>query len=64
MENLKFDLLCTFAVVCGGFTLLSIEQAIHLDCNGLLILAGITLLITWMFIYQASLESRNKNKNK
>jgi hypothetical protein len=53
-----------FAVVCGGFTLLSIEQAIHLDCNGLLILAGITLLITWMFIYQASLESRNRNKNK
>jgi hypothetical protein len=64
MKNLKFDLLCTLAVVCGAFSLLSIEQAIHLDCNGLLILAGLTALIMWMFIYQASLESRNQNKNK
>lgn len=64
MKNLKFDLLCMFAVVCGMFSILSIEQAIHLECNGLLILAGLTSLVMWMFIYQASLESRNQNKNK
>ena len=63
MKNLKFDLLCMFAVVCGMCSILSIEQAIHLECNGLFIFAGLTFLVMWMFIYQASLESRNQKKN-
>ena len=63
MKNLKFDLLCMFAVVCGMCSILSIEQAIHLECNGLFIFAGLTSLVMWMFIYQASLESRNQKKN-
>ena len=63
MKNLKFDLLCMFAVVCGMCSILSIEQAIHLGCNGLFIFAGLTSLVMWMFIYQASLESRNQKKN-
>ena len=64
MKNLKFDLLCMFAVVCGAFSLLSIEQAIHLDCNGLLIVAGLTTLIMWGCIFEASQQSRNQNKNQ
>ena len=62
MKNLKFDLLCTFAVLCGLFTILSVQQAIELECNGLLILAGLTTLVMWLFIYEASQESRNQHK--
>lgn len=53
-----------FAVVCGMFSILSIEQAIHLECNGLFILSILSTSVMWMFIYQASQQSRNQNKNK
>jgi len=64
MKHLKFDLLCTFAVLCGLFTILSVQQAIELECNGLLILAGLTTLVMWLCIYEASEESRNQHKNQ
>lgn len=51
-----------FAVVCGMCSILSIEQAIHLECNGLFILAGLIALVMWGCIFEASQQSRNQNK--
>lgn len=53
-----------FAVVCGVFSLLSIEQAITLDCSPLLIVAGLIALVMWGCIFEASKQSINQNKNQ